>query len=101
MGYAYLIMRSLGFPAGYEDYFNLGVTLRHTSAVNTYLIQCLRGDLGMPSTFHVKERWIWWYLNVEEIDPAIATMRGLDEWLYVFCGNNYDRNSCGGLYTGC
>ena len=49
MGYAYFEI--LGFLTGYEDYFNLEVTLRHTSIVNTYVMQCLRGDLGMPATF--------------------------------------------------
>ena len=72
MGYPYVIMGSLGFLTRYEDYFNLGVTLRHTSTVNTYVTQCLRGDLGMPSTFHVETKRIWRYLDVEEIDPAIG-----------------------------
>jgi len=55
MGYASLILKSLGFLICYEDDFNLGATLRHTSIVNTYVMQCLRDDLGMPSSFYVEK----------------------------------------------
>jgi len=51
MGYAYLIVISLGFLTGCEDHYNLGVTSRYISAVNTYVIQCLGDDLVMPSNF--------------------------------------------------
>jgi len=54
----------MGFLIVHEDYFSLGVTLRHTSTVNTCVMHCLRDDLGMPSTFHVEERWILRYLNI-------------------------------------
>ena len=51
MGYAYLIVGSLGFLIGYEYDFKLGVTLRHASTIKSYVTQCLTDDLGMPSTF--------------------------------------------------
>ena len=58
MGYASLILKSLGFLIGYEEDFNLGATLRHTSRVNTYVIQCQGDDLGMLSSFYVEESYI-------------------------------------------
>ena len=51
----------------------MGVTLRHTSIVNTYVTQCPRDDLGVPSIVHVEKSWMSRYLDVEEVDPVIAT----------------------------
>ena len=42
----------------YEDNFNLETTLGHTSAINTYVMQRLRDDLGMLSSFYVKKSCI-------------------------------------------
>jgi len=67
-------MRSLEFLTGYEDYFNLGVTSRHISTVNAYVIQYLQHDLVMPSSFYVEESCTSLYPDIGRMDLTVATI---------------------------
>jgi len=37
-------------------------------------MQCPKDDLGVPSAVHVEKIWRSRYLDVEEVDPVIATI---------------------------
>ena len=58
MGYASLILKVFEILIGYADNINLKATLGHTSAVDTCIMQRLRDDLGMLSSFYVKQSCI-------------------------------------------
>jgi len=71
------------FPLFWKDWYLIGyednINLVHTSAIDTYVMQCLWDNLGTFSSFYVKESCIPGYLNIGSMDLTIATIYGASQ----------------------